>query len=99
MTSPSLSNNRRSTVAVTGATGMIGSALVAHLRGKGHTVRRLVRSTRDAQRDDVQWNPMAAALDPRVLEGCDAIINLAGEPIAQRWTAERKRDIRESRVR
>jgi hypothetical protein len=78
---------------------MIGTALVARLRAGGHTVRRLVRSTGEMQRDDVRWDPMAAALDERVLVGCDAIVHLAGAPIAQRWTDERKRDIRESRVR
>jgi uncharacterized protein (TIGR01777 family) len=87
------------TVAVTGATGMIGSALVAVLRARGHTVRRLVRSRRDAQPGDVPWNPMDDVLDERVLAGCDAIVNLAGAPIAERWTSDRKRDIRESRVR
>lgn len=78
---------------------MIGTALVAHLRARGHTVRRLVRSTREMQPDDVRWDPMAAALDARVLDGCDAIVHLAGAPIALRWTDERKRAIRESRVR
>jgi uncharacterized protein (TIGR01777 family) len=86
------------TVVITGATGMIGSALVARLRARGHTVRRLVRSMRDAQPGDMQWNPMSATLDERVLDGCDAIINLAGAPIAQRWTEQHKRDIRDSRV-
>jgi uncharacterized protein (TIGR01777 family) len=101
MTMPRSSNmgSAPSTVAVSGATGMIGSALVARLRAGGHTVRRLVRSTGEMQRDDVRWDPMAAALDERVLDGCDAIVHLAGSPIAQRWTDERKRDIRESRVR
>jgi uncharacterized protein len=90
--------NTAATVAVTGATGMIGSALVARLRARGHTVRRLVRSAHDVQPGDALWNPNAAALDERVLGGCDAIVNLAGAPIAQRWTEQRKRDIRESRV-
>lgn len=86
------------TIAVTGATGLIGSALVARLRAGGHVVRRLVRSERQAQPGDVPWNPKSGALDPAALAGCDAIIHLAGAPIAQRWTASHKRDIRESRV-
>jgi uncharacterized protein (TIGR01777 family) len=86
------------TVAVTGATGMIGSALVARLRARGHTVRRLVRSPRDVQPGDALWSPNDAALDEHVIEGCDAIVNLAGAPIAERWTEQRKRDIRDSRV-
>ena len=85
------------TVAITGATGMIGSALVTRLRARGHTVRRLVRSS--PQAGDVVWNPNGTALDERVLDGCDAIVNLAGAPIAQRWTSSHKRAIHESRVR
>jgi uncharacterized protein (TIGR01777 family) len=87
------------TVAVTGATGLIGTALVTRLRVRGHTVRRLVRSERALQPGDVLWNPMGEALEPSILERCDAIVNLAGAPIARRWTGQRKRDIRESRVR
>ena len=86
------------TIAVTGATGLIGSALVARLRAGGHVVRRLVRSAREAQAGDVPWNPETGMLDPAALAGCDAIIHLAGAPVAQRWTASHKRDIRESRV-
>lgn len=87
------------TVVITGATGMIGTALVEHLRARGHTVRRLVRSARTPQAGDVVWNPMDATLDERALAGCDAIVHLAGAPIAQRWTDSHKREIRESRVR
>jgi uncharacterized protein (TIGR01777 family) len=85
------------TVAVTGATGLIGSALVQRLRARGHAVRRLVRSS--PQADDVVWDPGHGALDPGALTGVDAVVHLAGEPVAHRWTAERKRAIRESRVR
>ena len=87
------------TVVVSGATGMIGSALVARLRAGGHTTRRLVRSSNKAQSGDIPWDPARDSLDPQALTGCDAIVNLAGAPIAQRWTASHKRDILDSRVR
>ena len=87
------------TITISGATGMIGSALVARLREGGHAVRRLVRSARDAQPGDVRWDPASETLDARVLEGSDAIVHLAGAPIARRWTTEHKREIRESRLR
>ena len=86
-------------IAVTGATGLIGTALVDTLRARGVRVRRLVRKARGDSPDDVVWDPTNAALAPRALEGVDAIVHLAGEPIAQRWTSARKKAIRESRVR
>ena len=87
------------TVVVTGATGLIGTALVERLRARGHTVRRLLHSPRAAAAGDVVWDPAHGALSAGALSGADAIVNLAGEPIAHRWTDERKRAIRESRVR
>ena len=98
MSTQSQSAPPTSVVAVTGATGLIGSALVDQLRASGSRVRRLVRSAR-AGADDVQWDPMRGVLAPDALEGVDAIVHLAGENLAQRWTAERKRAILESRVR
>ena len=87
------------TVVVSGASGMIGSALVTRLRAKGHTVRRLVRARRDAQPGDIPWQPDAGVLDASALEGADAVVHLAGAPIARRWTSARKREIRDSRLR
>lgn len=90
--------SRAEVVAITGATGFIGSALVDDLAAAGHTVRRLVRSERHRRPGDVMWDPAVGRLDPHALEGVDAVVHLAGEPIAQRWTTETKRRIRESRV-
>jgi uncharacterized protein len=87
------------TVAVTGATGLIGAALVTRLRARGHIVRRLLRSTRESQADDVLWDVTGSALPRQALAGVDAIVHLAGEPVAHRWTSARKRAIRDSRVR
>lgn len=88
-----------SLVAITGATGFIGRALVSNLRAHGVRVRRLVRRLGVDSSDDVVWDPMGDSLPPEALDGADAIVHLAGEPIAQRWTTARKQAIRESRVR
>jgi uncharacterized protein (TIGR01777 family) len=85
-------------VAVTGATGLIGSALCAFLSTGGHRVVRVVRSSPEG--DDALWDPAAGQIDAAKLEGLDAVVHLAGENIAGgRWTPARKRAIRESRVR
>lgn len=85
-------------VAITGSTGLIGGALVSALTARGDRVVRLVRS---APRTpvEVQWDPASRRLDPAVLEGVDAVVNLAGAGIAdKRWSADRKREILASRV-
>lgn len=83
-------------LAVTGATGLIGRALVPFLATGGHTVLRLVR--RAAGPGEIAWDPMHRALDPEALDGLDAVIHLAGAPISERWTPARKAAIRASRV-
>lgn len=86
-------------VLVSGATGLVGRALVPFLRTQGHTVRRLVRHAPRAE-DDVFWDPDAGALDLEAAGEIDAVVHLAGAGIADaRWTEARKRLIRESRVR
>ncbi|MGH7630290.1 MAG: TIGR01777 family oxidoreductase [Gemmatimonadales bacterium] len=84
-------------VAITGASGLIGRALAAFLTTGGHQVTRVVRGAPGP--GDVRWDPAAATIDAAGLEGLDAVIHLAGENVASgRWTTERKRRIRESRV-
>lgn len=87
------------TIVVSGATGLIGSALVKSLRTRGHRVRRLLRTARERTADDVVWDSSTGPVPPAALADADAVINLAGEPVAHRWTSERKHAIRESRVR
>lgn len=86
------------TVAITGSSGLIGSALADSLEGSGHRVRRLVR-TAPRTADEIQWTPSARLLDERRLADVDVIVNLAGETIGRRWTSARRRAVRESRVR
>ena len=85
-------------IAITGSTGLVGSALVPFLNTGGHHVTRIVRtSTTEA---DAVWNSGAGQIDATRLEGLDAVVHLAGENIAaRRWNAEQKARIRDSRVK
>ncbi len=92
----------RLTIAITGSRGLVGSELVPFLTAGGHKVVRLVSGKGGPPFDDgtrwVNWNP-TAPLDPKVLEGVDAVIHLAGDNVASgRWNAEKKRKIIESRT-
>jgi uncharacterized protein (TIGR01777 family) len=85
-------------VAVTGASGLVGSRLCAFLTTGGHRVSRLVRRP-PASLDEVRWDPAAGRADLGALEGADAVVHLAGETIAGgRFTDARKALIRDSRV-
>lgn len=83
-------------VAITGATGLIGRALSESLARDGHAAIRLTRAPEHAS--DVLFDPARRLLDPAALRGIDAVVHLAGEPIAQRWNDAVQRRIRESRV-
>jgi len=85
-------------VFVTGSSGLIGSALVPSLENAGYSVTRLVRRAPVVGESERQWNPYAAPLDPALLDGADAVVNLSGENIAGRWTAERRERLWNSRV-
>ncbi|MFE9606354.1 TIGR01777 family oxidoreductase [Streptomyces hokutonensis] len=88
----------RSRIAVTGASGLIGSALVRSLTADGHEVVRLVRrAARGA--DEVCWDPEGEYVDAAALDGCDAVVNLAGAGVGDhRWTDAYKKTVRDSRV-
>jgi uncharacterized protein (TIGR01777 family) len=86
-------------ILVTGSTGLIGSALIPSLTADGHEVTRLLRSQPKPGEKAISWEPEAGRLDPKGLEGIDAVVHLAGENIAERWTAQKKTRIRDSRVK
>ncbi|HET7497940.1 MAG TPA: TIGR01777 family oxidoreductase [Candidatus Eisenbacteria bacterium] len=94
-------------VLVSGSSGFLGSALMPRLAAAGHRVTRLVRSRGGTEggasgrgmAEVRAWAPDADALDPRVLEGIDAVIHLGGASIGSVWTSRRKELLRTSRVR
>ncbi|MCF3133339.1 TIGR01777 family oxidoreductase [Streptomyces olivochromogenes] len=88
----------RSRIAVAGASGLIGSALVRSLAADGHEVVRLVRHGQHGP-DEVCWDPEGQYVDAAGLVGCDAVVNLAGAGVGdRRWTDAYKKQIRDSRV-
>lgn len=83
----------KKTILVTGASGLVGRTLCPELEARGHRVRRLARG-----KGAGCWDPASGYLDRTVLEGVETVIHLAGENVAQRWTASVRREIRDSRV-
>ncbi|MEH6378756.1 TIGR01777 family oxidoreductase [Streptomyces sp. KLMMK] len=89
---------RRMRIAITGSTGLIGTALVRSLRADGHEVVRLVRREARA-RGEVSWDPLRQTVDTSGLAGCTGVVHLAGAGVGDhRWTASYKKEIRDSRV-
>ena len=85
-------------IAVTGSSGMVGTALTAHLRSRGDEVVRLVRRSPQAP-DELEWDPPSRRLDPSTLAGVDAVVHLAGAgPSDHRWTPAYQRELLTSRV-
>jgi hypothetical protein len=85
-------------IAIAGASGLIGGALVPRLEAAGHEVMRLVRRAPRAK-GELRWDPDAGTIDASALEGADAVLNLSGENIAERrWSEARKALLRSSRL-
>ncbi len=85
-------------IAITGASGLIGTALIGHLKSEGHTVQRLVRRP-VVSADEIKWDPAAGTLDLTALEGVDAVIHLAGANVGdKRWSKKYKAEILNSRL-
>jgi len=88
-------------VAVSGSTGLIGSHLIPRLEARGHEVRRIVRpgsSAEDEAKRAIVLDRAAKTVDREMLAGVGAVVHLAGEPILGRWTDEKKKELRDSRV-
>jgi uncharacterized protein (TIGR01777 family) len=85
-------------IVLSGANGLLGGALIPSLKSGGHQVKRLVRQSGPAFGEEVAWDPAAGNIDRDGLEGQDAVIHFAAEPVAGRWNDEKKRRIRDSRV-
>src|SRR6266545_2766239 len=87
-------------VVISGASGLIGTALRARMTREGHQVVTLVRRAPPSGEGEtvIRWDPAAGRIDSAALEGCDAVVHLAGENVFGRWTAAKQRRIRESRV-
>jgi len=84
-------------IAITGSSGLIGTALCDRLTGNGHIVRRVVRQAGGS--DTVSWDPAAGTIDAAALDGVEAVVHLAGEGIGdKRWTPAQKDVIRTSRT-
>lgn len=94
-------------VAITGATGLVGSRLVEKLKAENHQILVLTRNADKAKKafpnsafptvEIVQYNPKESGEWQTVISGCDAVINLAGAPIAERWSPQYKQEILSSR--
>ena len=85
-------------IAVTGSSGLVGTALVGHLKSEGYTVQRLVRRAAHAS-DEISWDPKTGTVDVEALAGVDAVIHLAGAGVGdKRWTKKYKSEILNSRL-
>ncbi len=86
-------------IVISGASGLVGSALLTALDAAGHKVVRLVRTSIGNTPEESVWDPTAGTLDPAVIDGSDAVINLNGRSIAEgRWNSEVKKELRSSRI-
>ena len=86
-------------IAITGASGLIGTALSHHLAARGHRVVRFTRQSSTGA-DSIAWNPKSGSIEADKLRGVDAIVHLAGAGIGdKRWTTDYKREILESRTK
>ncbi len=94
-----VSDSQASTIAVSGASGMVGTALAERLQASGRKVVAITRSEGSSYEESIRWDPESGLINPGRLESVDAVVHLAGENIAGgRWNEKRKAKIRSSRV-
>jgi uncharacterized protein (TIGR01777 family) len=87
-------------IAITGSTGLVGTALIKALEADGHSVRRVVRRPSGGGAQEIRWDPAAGTIDAAGFHDVDAVVHLAGESVAaRRWSAAVKKEIRDSRIR
>jgi uncharacterized protein (TIGR01777 family) len=86
-------------IAITGSTGLLGSALIDALEAGGDSSVRVVRRSSATSSNEILWDPAQGSIEGEKFKNIDAVVHLAGESVAQRWTAARKKEILESRVR
>jgi len=92
------SNSGRLRIAISGASGLIGTALRRFLSGRGHRIEFLVRRA-SAVAGETRWDPAAGTIDAEALEGVDAVVHLSGASLAEgRWTEAKKKEFFDSRV-
>lgn len=95
----SASRSAQKSIAVSGATGLVGAALSEQLHDRGDSVYRITRNSRVESMHDLVWNTADGLINPQRLSGLDAVVHLAGENIAEgRWNDVKKARIRSSRV-
>src|SRR5271170_2919220 len=86
-------------IVISGASGLVGTALTRELQDRGDTVARLVRPGHPKQPNNISWNPAEGQVDPGSIEDAGAVVHLSGASIAGgRWTEKRKAELRNSRV-
>jgi uncharacterized protein len=86
-------------IIISGASGLVGTALTKDLRTEGHTVLHLVRNTSEVSSEQIRWDPLSAQVDVSALEGADVVVHLSGASISDgRWTPARKEILRSSRL-
>ena len=85
-------------ILVSGSRGFIGSALVDYMQKKGYEIRRLVRPDSFKEEGDFVWDPKTGYVDLEAFDECDAVVHLAAENVGGRWTDEKMKEIRRSRI-